>query len=90
MTRPKVLVTTLLGDEGPHFELLRNAGFDVEVVNRQLARWKAEGLVESGRRWVVVRNPRGLALSVSILVRGDGFALPGVDGGAGSIVGSTP
>lgn len=49
MTRPKVLVTTLLGDEGPHFELLRNAGFDVEVVNRQLDLRVADNLIRSLR-----------------------------------------
>lgn len=32
----KVVVTSLLGDTGPHFELLRSAGFDAVVVDRKL------------------------------------------------------
>lgn len=31
-----VLVTSLLGDAGPHFELLKNAGFETVVVDRKL------------------------------------------------------
>lgn len=33
---PKVVVTSLLGDVGPHFELLGNAGLETEVVDRKL------------------------------------------------------
>ena len=32
----KVVVTSLLGDAGPHFELLKNAGFETVVVDRKL------------------------------------------------------
>lgn len=32
----KVVITSLLGDTGPHFELLKNAGFEAVVVNRKL------------------------------------------------------
>lgn len=32
----KVVVTSLLGDAGPHFELLGNAGFETVVVDRKL------------------------------------------------------
>jgi D-3-phosphoglycerate dehydrogenase len=32
----KVIVTSLLGDSGPHFELLGKAGFETEVVDRTL------------------------------------------------------
>ena len=32
----KVVVTSLLGDAGPHFDLLRNAGFEAVVVDRRL------------------------------------------------------
>ncbi len=32
----KVVVTSLLGDAGPHFELLSNAGFETVVVDRKL------------------------------------------------------
>ncbi len=32
----KVIVTSLLGDTGPHFELLGNAGFETVVVDRKL------------------------------------------------------
>ena len=41
----KVLVTTMLGDSGPHFELLREAGFEPVVVNRKLDLWQAENLI---------------------------------------------
>ena len=32
----KVVVTSLLGDSGPHFEFLRNAGFEPVISNRKL------------------------------------------------------
>ena len=35
----KVLCTSLSGEEGPHFELLSDAGFDCRVVDRDLDLW---------------------------------------------------
>lgn len=46
-TRPKVLVTTLLGNDGPHIDILQAAGFDTQVVNRQLDLWNADNLIGS-------------------------------------------
>ena len=31
---PKVLSTSVNADGGPHFEILTNAGFDIEAVDR--------------------------------------------------------
>jgi CRP-like cAMP-binding protein len=54
-------------------ELAASIGASREVVNRQLAQWRDAGFVESGRKFVVVKNPVGLTLAVSAAVRGDGF-----------------
>ncbi len=49
MTESKVLVTTLVGDEGPHVEMLQGAGFDVVVVDRQLDLWQEDNLIAALR-----------------------------------------
>ncbi len=54
-------------------ELAASIGASREVVNRQLGQWRDAGFVESGRKFVVVKNPVGLTLAVSAAVRGDGF-----------------
>jgi D-3-phosphoglycerate dehydrogenase / 2-oxoglutarate reductase len=36
---PKVLCTSLSGEEGPHFELLKAAGFECQVVDRDVDLW---------------------------------------------------
>jgi phosphoglycerate dehydrogenase-like enzyme len=43
--RPKVLVTTLVGEDGPHWELLQRAGFEVVVVDRRLDLGVADNLI---------------------------------------------
>ena len=48
-TTSKVLVTSMVGDTGPHFELLRNAGFEPVVVNRKLDLWHADNLISELR-----------------------------------------
>lgn len=50
-------------------DLAAIVGSSREVVNRQLARWRAQGLIESGRKFVIVKNPRALAQAVSVLAR---------------------
>lgn len=42
---PTVLCTALSTEAGPHFEMLRNAGFEVSVVDRSLNIYKAENLL---------------------------------------------
>lgn len=42
---PTVLVTSLNGEEGPHFEILKEAGFETRVVNRDLDLWQPENLI---------------------------------------------
>jgi len=42
---PKVLVTSLDGDEGPHFPILQQAGFEVTVVPRSLDLTSADNLI---------------------------------------------
>jgi len=54
-------------------ELAAGIGASREAVNRQLAAWRDQGLVESGRRFVLVTNPHGLAMAVSADVRGIAF-----------------
>ncbi len=46
-TAAKVLMTTLLGDQGPHFEMLQDAGFEVVVVDRQLDLWQEDNLIRA-------------------------------------------
>src|SRR3989449_9617298 len=48
-TAGKVLLTTLLGDRGPHFEMLQDASFDVAVVDRQLDLWQEDNLIAALR-----------------------------------------
>jgi len=61
-------------------ELAAGIGASREAVNRQLATWRDQGLVEPGRRFVLVKDPRGLSMSVSAAVRGSGFDGTGSDG----------
>lgn len=42
-------------------DLASLAGCAAETVSRHLARWRREGLVDSGRRWVALRRPEALA-----------------------------
>jgi CRP/FNR family cyclic AMP-dependent transcriptional regulator len=56
-------------------ELAAGIGASREAVNRQFAAWKARGLVEAGRRSLLVRDPLGLTMAVSQSVRGNGFAV---------------
>lgn len=59
-------------------ELAASIGASREVVNKQLAEWRDAGLIELGRKFVIVRNPVGLMQAVSSEVRGEGFIqLPG-------------
>lgn len=48
-TTSKVLVTSMVGDTGPHFELLKNAGFEPVVVNRKLNLWEEASLISELR-----------------------------------------
>jgi CRP/FNR family transcriptional regulator, cyclic AMP receptor protein len=54
-------------------ELAAGIGASREAVNRQLAIWRDQGLVETGRRYVLVKDPFGLSMAVSANVRGGGF-----------------
>jgi CRP/FNR family cyclic AMP-dependent transcriptional regulator len=54
-------------------ELAAGIGASREAVNRQLAIWRDQGLVETGRRYVLVKDPFGLSMAVSAGVRGNGF-----------------
>lgn len=42
-------------------DLASLAGCAPETVSRHLARWRREGLVDTGRRWVALRRPEALA-----------------------------
>ena len=42
-------------------DLASLAGCAPETVSRHLARWRREGLVDTGRRWVAIRQPDALA-----------------------------
>ncbi|MBD3672521.1 MAG: phosphoglycerate dehydrogenase [Planctomycetaceae bacterium] len=44
---PRVLITSLNGEAGPHFELFAENGFDVDVVDRSLDLWDAETLIKA-------------------------------------------
>jgi len=44
---PRVLCTALSTETGPHFELLRSAGFDCDVVDRSLNLWDEQSLVKA-------------------------------------------
>jgi CRP/FNR family transcriptional regulator, cyclic AMP receptor protein len=54
-------------------ELAAGIGASREAVNRQLAMWREQGLIETGRRFVLVKDPFGLSMAVSAGVRGAGF-----------------
>ncbi len=54
-------------------ELAAGIGASREAVNRQLAEWRDRGLLESGRRYVLVTDVKGLAMAVSSAVRERGF-----------------
>jgi CRP/FNR family cyclic AMP-dependent transcriptional regulator len=54
-------------------ELAAGIGASREAVNRQLALWRDQGLIETGRRYVLVKDPFGLSMAVSAGVRGNGF-----------------
>ena len=43
---PKVVCTSLMSQEGPHFEILRSAGFDVELVPEETNLFREETLIE--------------------------------------------
>lgn len=43
--RPKVLCTSLGAETGPHFEILRDGGFDPVVVDRTVNLWDEEALI---------------------------------------------
>jgi CRP-like cAMP-binding protein len=51
-------------------ELAACVGASRESVNRQLAAWRSQGLLEPGRRYVIVKDPLGLAMAVSRAARG--------------------
>jgi CRP-like cAMP-binding protein len=55
-------------------ELAAGIGASREAVNRQLAAWRDQGLIEPGRRFVLVKDSLGLSMAVSAAVRGMGFA----------------
>ena len=44
--KPVVKCCALMADEGPHFEILERAGFDVESVDRRLNLWNEDTLIE--------------------------------------------
>jgi CRP-like cAMP-binding protein len=52
-------------------ELAAGIGASREAVNRQLALWRDQGLVETGRRYVLVKDPFGLSMAVSANARGN-------------------
>jgi CRP/FNR family transcriptional regulator, cyclic AMP receptor protein len=58
-------------------ELAAGIGASREAVNRQLALWRDQGLVETGRRYVLVKDPFGLSMAVSAGVRGSDFRKQG-------------
>lgn len=60
-------------------ELASSIGASREAVNRQLAAWKEKGLVSPGRRVVLVRDPIGLKMAVSLAARSLELNI-GVDG----------
>ncbi|MBA3315292.1 MAG: phosphoglycerate dehydrogenase [Planctomycetota bacterium] len=43
--RPRVLCTALGAETGPHFEILRNGGFDPVVVDRTVSLWDEDTLI---------------------------------------------
>jgi len=61
-------------------ELAASIGASREAVNRQLALWRDQGFVESGRRFVLVKDPVGLTMAVSLAARDVGFVLEADNG----------
>lgn len=55
-------------------ELAASIGASREAVNRQIAEWRESGLLESGRGFVLVRDPLGLTMSLPQGVRDTEFA----------------
>lgn len=45
--RHRVLLTSLGAETGPHFEILRDAGFEPEVVDRTLNLWNEDNLIRA-------------------------------------------
>ena len=73
-SRGRVVKDGLLIEHGLYqSELAAGIGASREAVNRQLATWRDQGHIEPGRRFVLVKDPRGLAMAVSASVRGTGF-----------------
>lgn len=50
-------------------ELAASVGASREAVNRQFGLWREHGLVELGRKFLIVRDPLGLSMAVSRAVR---------------------
>jgi len=46
---PRVLVTSLNGEHGPHFEIFKENGFECDVVDRSLNLWNADDLIKATR-----------------------------------------
>lgn len=51
---PRVLLTSLNAESGPHFDLLTANGFEVDVVDRSLNLWESEVLAEATRGYHAV------------------------------------
>lgn len=51
---PRVLLTSLNAESGPHFELLTANGFEVDVVDRRLNLWDGDVLAEATRGYQAV------------------------------------
>lgn len=43
--RPRVLCTALGAETGPHFEILRDGGFDPVVCDRSISLWNEDNLI---------------------------------------------
>jgi CRP/FNR family cyclic AMP-dependent transcriptional regulator len=61
-------------------ELAAGIGASREAVNRQLALWREQGLIETGRRFVMIKDPFGLSMAVSAGARGAGLAKSPAEG----------
>jgi phosphoglycerate dehydrogenase-like enzyme len=51
---PRVLVTSLNGEHGPHFDIFKEHGYEVDVVDRSLDLWKPDVLAEAMRGYQAV------------------------------------
>jgi CRP/FNR family transcriptional regulator, nitrogen oxide reductase regulator len=47
-------------------DLASLAGCAAETVSRSLARWRREGTIDTGRRWVALRRPDALAVEAGV------------------------